>query len=123
MMRSANRWVSWGRACRGDVDAVGVVDVLLDGVGGSVQRGQTPPWGDAHRVALVPRQAGQTWSGSGPRGTTDRAGQARLSLAELDAAIGMSLIEVYHHRGHSETGDPPRERWEAGGFLPHMPSR
>ena len=59
--------------------------------------------------------------GYAPRGTPDRAGQARLSLAELDAAIGRFIIDVYHHRPHGETGQLPQARWDAGGFLPHLP--
>ena len=62
-----------------------------------------------------------TLPGYAPRGTPDRAGQARLSLAELDAAIGRFIIDVYHHRPHGETGQPPQARWDAGGFLPHLP--
>lgn len=37
-----------------------------------------------------------------PRGTADRAGQARPTLAELDEAIGTFIREVYNltpHRG------------------------
>jgi putative transposase len=34
--------------------------------------------------------------GYAPRGTPDRAGQARLTLAELDAAIGLFIREVYN---------------------------
>jgi putative transposase len=59
--------------------------------------------------------------GYAPRGTRDRAGQARLSLAELDAALGAFIVTVYNNRVHSETGQPPQARWEAGGFLPRLP--
>jgi putative transposase len=59
--------------------------------------------------------------GYAPRGTTDRAGQARLSPAELDTAVGTFIINVYNHRVHGETGQPPQARWEAGGFLPRLP--
>jgi putative transposase len=59
--------------------------------------------------------------GYAPRGTKDRAGQARLSLAELDAALGAFIVEVYNNRVHGETGQPPQARWEAGGFLPRLP--
>ena len=59
--------------------------------------------------------------GYAPRGTKDRAGQARLSLAELDAALGTFIVTVYNNRVHSETGQPPQARWEAGGFLPRLP--
>jgi len=56
-----------------------------------------------------------------PRGTPDRAGQARLTLAELDAAIGTFLREVYNLAPHGETGMAPQQRWEAGAFIPRMP--
>ena len=61
-----------------------------------------------------------TLPGYAPRGTPDRAGQARLSLAELDAKIG-AFIVGYNQRVHSETSQPPQARWEAGGFLPRLP--
>jgi putative transposase len=63
----------------------------------------------------------QALPGYAPRGTPDRAGQARLTLPELDAAIGRFLTSDYHYRVHSETGQTPAERWSAGGFLPRMP--
>lgn len=59
--------------------------------------------------------------GYAPRGTPDRAERAVLTLPQLDAAIGRFFREVYHRRVHSETGQPPQERWGAGGFLPRMP--
>jgi putative transposase len=59
--------------------------------------------------------------GYAPRGTPDRADRARLTLAELDAALGEFIVKVYNHRVHSETGQAPQARWEAGGFLPHLP--
>lgn len=63
-----------------------------------------------------------TLPGYAPRGTPkDRAAQARLTLAELDAALGEFIVKVYNHRVHGETGQSPQARWEAGGFLPHLP--
>jgi putative transposase len=59
--------------------------------------------------------------GYAPRGTRDRAGQARLSLAELDQAIGVFIRQVYNATPHSETGVPPQQRWESGAFIPRMP--
>ena len=59
--------------------------------------------------------------GYAPRGTPDRAGQARLTLAELDEAIGTFIREVYNLTPHGETGIPPQQRWEAGAFIPRMP--
>jgi putative transposase len=56
-----------------------------------------------------------------PRSTPDRAGQARLGLSALDTAIGRFLTRDYHQRPHGETGQPPQQRWAAGGFLPNLP--
>ncbi len=59
--------------------------------------------------------------GYAPRGTDDRAGQARLTLAELDEAIGLFIRDIYNVSPHGETGIPPQQRWEAGAFIPRMP--
>ena len=48
--------------------------------------------------------------GYAPRGTRDRAALARLTLAELDAALGEFIVKVYNHRVHGETGQPPQAR-------------
>lgn len=45
----------------------------------------------------------------------------RLSLAELDRAIGAFAVGTYNLRPHSETGEAPREAWAAGAFLPRLP--
>jgi putative transposase len=44
----------------------------------------------------------------------------RLTLAQLDTAIG-EFIATYHHTPHSETGIPPHTAWIADGWLPRMP--
>ena len=54
-------------------------------------------------------------AGAGP------ASAPRLSLAELDAAIGRWVSADYHGRPHSETRIAPLERWAAGGWLPRLP--
>jgi putative transposase len=59
--------------------------------------------------------------GYAPRGTRDRAGQARLNLADLDHALGAFFIGTYNQREHGETGQAPQSRWEARAFLPRMP--
>ena len=59
--------------------------------------------------------------GYAPRGTADRAGQARLTLAELDQAIGTFIRDIYNLTPHGETGIAPQQRWEAGAFIPRMP--
>ena len=64
-----------------------------------------------------------TLPGYAPRGTPDRAGQARLSLAELDAAIGRFIIDVYHHRLHGETGQPPQAAGTPAGSCRTCPTR
>lgn len=45
----------------------------------------------------------------------------RLSLAELDRAIGAFVCGNYHLRTHSEIGQAPIDAWRAGGFLPRLP--
>jgi putative transposase len=59
--------------------------------------------------------------GYAPRGTKDRAAQARLTLPELDARLRRFIVGVYHARPHGETGQPPQQRWDANGFLPRLP--
>lgn len=44
-----------------------------------------------------------------------------LTLAELEARLHAFVVDDYHRRPHSETGVAPQGRWEAGGFLPHLP--
>lgn len=46
----------------------------------------------------------------------------RLTLPELDAAIGRFITGTYHVRPHRETGIPPQQAWLAGGWLPRMPA-
>jgi putative transposase len=45
----------------------------------------------------------------------------RLSLSELDAAIGAFLIGNYNERKHSEIGSSPKKAWVGDGWLPRMP--
>ncbi|MFI6478680.1 hypothetical protein ACIBH1_12155 [Nonomuraea sp. NPDC050663] len=47
-----------------------------------------------------------------------RKKSAKLTLTELDAAIGAFLTGTYNNRVHGETSLAPQARWEAGGFLP-----
>jgi len=45
----------------------------------------------------------------------------RLSLAELDRAVGVFIASTYNTRVHSETGKPPLDDWRGQGFLPRLP--
>ena len=42
-------------------------------------------------------------------------------MADLEARLSHFVVEAYHQRIHGETGVAPKERWEAGGFLPRLP--
>jgi putative transposase len=46
----------------------------------------------------------------------------RLSLPELDAAVGGYITGTYHVRPHRETGTPPVAAWAGDGWLPRMPA-
>ncbi len=54
-----------------------------------------------------------------PPGTAPAA--PTLTLPEVDERLHHFVVEVYHHRIHSETRMVPLARWEAGGFLPRLP--
>jgi len=46
---------------------------------------------------------------------------AKLTLSQLDTAVGGWIVGTYHQRRHPETGQPPAQRWAAGAWLPRMP--
>lgn len=56
--------------------------------------------------------------GYGPGRT---GGSAVLTLPELAQELERYLIHEYLVTPHRETGHAPQARWDAGGFLPHMP--
>ncbi len=47
--------------------------------------------------------------------------EAVLDLPTFEGRFRAWLLSEYHVRIHEGTGQAPQERWEAGGFLPHMP--
>lgn len=49
------------------------------------------------------------------------ASRPRLSLTELDAAIGAFVVDTYNRRVHREIGASPIDAWRANGWLPRMP--
>jgi putative transposase len=46
---------------------------------------------------------------------------AVLSVMAFEAELERFILEQYHQTPHSETGEAPQARWEAGGFLPRLP--
>src|SRR5215469_4559960 len=48
--------------------------------------------------------------------------EATLTLPAFEQRFRRWLLEDFHRRVHSETGYQPKERWEAGGFVPRMPT-
>lgn len=58
---------------------------------------------------------------SGTSGTPAAAGATPiLPMAEFETNWRTFLLEDYHQRLHSETGQAPQARWEAGGWLPRL---
>ncbi len=45
----------------------------------------------------------------------------RLSLAELDAAIGTFVVSTYNARAHTAIGMSPLAAWRGDGWLPRLP--
>jgi putative transposase len=44
-----------------------------------------------------------------------------LTLSAFETHLQQFILEQYHERPHSETGEPPQARWEGNGFLPRLP--
>lgn len=42
-------------------------------------------------------------------------------MKELEEKLRRFLLDDYHQKPHSSTGQPPALRWSENGFLPHMP--
>ena len=47
--------------------------------------------------------------------------EPRLTLHDLEQHFRAFVFDIYHVQPHSETLFRPKQRWEAGGFLPQMP--
>src|SRR5712691_3224461 len=48
--------------------------------------------------------------------------EATLTLPDFEQRFRTWLLEDYHRRVHSETERQPKDRWEAGGFVPRIPA-
>jgi len=46
---------------------------------------------------------------------------AVLPVSTFEAKLQHFILDEYHQRPHSETGEPPQARWEGAGFLPRLP--
>lgn len=57
--------------------------------------------------------------GYSPKGYPEAS--AVLTLSAFEQRFRTWLLDDFQKRRHSETGHQPKERWEAGGFLPRMP--
>jgi putative transposase len=58
--------------------------------------------------------------GYAPKGYQEA--EATLTLPAFEQRFRKWLLEDYHHQIHSETACQPKARWEAGGFVPRMPT-
>jgi putative transposase len=41
-------------------------------------------------------------------------------VSAFEAELQRFILDQYHQRPHSETGEAPQARWERGGFLPRL---
>lgn len=60
--------------------------------------------------------------GYAPPGAKAPPSARPLTLADLDRVVHRFIVGDYHARPHSQTGQPPQARWDAGGFLPRLPA-
>jgi len=88
--------------------------IVYSAIGRPQGRGKVERLFGTFNTELLPELAGHL-AGSKP------ATQPRLSLAELDQAIGAFIAGTYHARPHSETGETPLDAWRGDGFLPRSP--
>lgn len=58
--------------------------------------------------------------GYSPKGYPEA--KAAFTLPAFEQLFRKWLLEDFHHRVHSETGFIPKDRWEAGGYVPRMPA-
>ncbi len=62
----------------------------------------------------------QDTPGYSPKGSTGV--KATLTLPAFEQRFRTWLLSDYHDRVHVETKCKPQERWEAGGYMPRMPT-
>ena len=89
-------------------------NIVYSAIGRPQGRGKVERLFGTFNTELLPELPGHL-AGSKP------ATPPRLSLAELDQAIGAFIAGTYHARPHSEIGDTPLDAWRGCGFLPRSP--
>jgi putative transposase len=90
------------------------IQVVYSAVGRPQGRGKVERLFGTINTELLPELPGHLAGGK-------RAASPRLSLAELDRAVGAFIAGTYHLRPHGETGQAPLDVWRDGGFLPRLP--
>jgi len=88
--------------------------VVYSAVGRPQGRGKVERLFGTFNTELLPELPGHLAGGK-------PATPPRLSLAELDRAIGAFIDGTYHVRPHSETGEVPPDTWRGRGLLPRLP--
>jgi putative transposase len=89
------------------------IRLVFSGVGMPRGRGKIERFFESLSQMLLSRLPGYARS--------EASRTAVLTLCELADQLERYLIEEYHTTPHSATGQPPQARWDAGGFLPHLP--
>ncbi|OXJ06543.1 Mu transposase C-terminal domain-containing protein [Burkholderia sp. AU6039] len=90
------------------------IELVYSAIGRPQGRGKVERLFGTLNTELLPDLPGYLWGGK-------PATSPRLSLSELDAAIGTFIIGTYHGRVHGETGVMPLRAWLGDGWLPRMP--
>lgn len=98
----------------GQVSAALRFQVVYSAVGRPQGRGKIERLFGTINTELLPELPGYFAGGKA-------ATPPKLSLAELDRAIGAFIAGIYHVRSHSETGQAPLDAWRGRGFLPRLP--
>jgi putative transposase len=86
--------------------------LIFSTVGQPRGRGKIERFFKSVSQVLLPRLPGYAPSGKSA---------ATLTLAALSKEIENYFVQEYNLTPHSATAEAPQARWNAGGFLPHMP--
>jgi putative transposase len=89
--------------------------LVFSGIGEPRGRGKIERFFETVHQLCISALPGYTPAGTAPPAAPP------LTLAEVEVHLGAFLLDDYHHRVHRETKVAPQVRWEAGGFLPHLP--